>query len=144
MEVPQKVLDSVYGSKPADWKQHANGGGWVYKTAKVETSVYLHPTSIVSGNARVYGNAQVYGDAWVISPPYLQGSRHALTLCSLTQLAIGCHIHDFAYWTKHASAIGRAEGYTKEQIAEYKRHITYLTAIAKRLQLAAKKAAKTK
>ena len=71
MAVPQKVLDSVYGSKPGDWKQHENGGGWVYKTAIVEKSVYLHPSSLVYGNARVYGdawvygNARVYGDAWV-------------------------------------------------------------------------------
>jgi hypothetical protein len=55
--VPQIVLDSVFCSKPDDWTQHANGGGWVYKTAKVDASVYLY------GNAQVSGNAQVCGDA---------------------------------------------------------------------------------
>ena len=130
--VPQKVLDSVYGSKPGDWKQHSNGGGWIYKTAKVEESVYLHPTSIV------------FGDAWVFCPPYIQGTRHTINLVSLTQIAIGCHVHDFAYWLKHGPAIGRAEAYTKEQVAEYRRHFVYLTAIAKRLQAAQKKAAKAK
>ena len=190
MNVPQKVLDTVYGSKPEDWKQHSNGGGWVYKTATVETSAYLHPTSIVYGdaqvygdarvygnawvygdarvygsawvygsaqvsgnawvygnarvygNAQVYGSAQVYGNAWVASPPYIQGSRHALTLCSLTQIAVGCHVHDITEWLARYKAIGRAERYTAEQVAEYGRHLAYLAAIAKRLQTAAKKAAK--
>ena len=109
-------------------------GGWVDKEENV---------SIV-GNAWVYGDAQVYGDAWVFSPPYIQGTRHALTLCSLAQIAIGCHVHDVSDWLKRYKAIGRSEGYTKEQIAEYGRHLAYLASIAKRLQAAAKKAAKTK
>jgi len=86
----------------------------------------------------------VSGNAWVFSPPYIQGTCHALTLCSLTQIAIGCHVHDVVDWLERYKAIGRSEGYTKEQIAEYGRHLVYLAAIAKRLQAAAKKAAKTK
>ena len=73
MDVPQKVIASVYGSKPGDWKQHENGGGWVYKTAKVDSSVYLHPTSIVYGNAQVYGNARVSGDARVYGNARVSG-----------------------------------------------------------------------
>lgn len=46
IKVPQNVLDSVYGSKSEDWHQHSNGKGWVYKTAHVDESAYLHPTSI--------------------------------------------------------------------------------------------------
>ena len=82
--VPQKVLDSVYGSKPGDWKQHSNGGGWIYKTAKVEESVYLHPTSIVFGNAqvsgkaRVFGDAQVFGNAWVFGDAQWSCSKGSL------------------------------------------------------------------
>jgi hypothetical protein len=40
--------------------------------------------------------------------------------------------------------IGRSEKYTEDEIAEYGRHLVYLAAIAKRLQVAAKKATKTK
>jgi hypothetical protein len=92
----------------------------------------------------VYGDARVYGYAWVVSPPYIQGTRHALTLCSLTQIAVGCHVHDITEWLTQYKAIGKREGYTTEQVAEYGRHLAYLAAIAKRLQAAAKKAAKTK
>ena len=78
MNVPQNVLDTVYGSKPEDWKQHSNGGGWVYKTATVETSAYLHPTSIVSGNAWVYGDAQVSGNAWVYGNAQVSGDARVI------------------------------------------------------------------
>ena len=134
IKVPQNVLDSVWGSTAADWHQHNNGKGWVYKTAHVDESVYLHPTSIVYGNAWVYGNARVHGDAsvsgnaWVFSPLYIQGSRHAITLCSHTQIAIGCHVHDIAEWQKRYKAIGKMEGYTPAQIEEYG---TYITLLAK-------------
>jgi carbonic anhydrase/acetyltransferase-like protein (isoleucine patch superfamily) len=181
-KVPQRVLDSVSCSTDSYWAQHSNGNGWVYKTAKVEPSVYLHPTSIVfgdarvsgdaqvfgnarvSGNARVYGEARVFGDAqvsgdaqvfvnarvsgnarvfgdawvsgnaWVQSPLQIQGSRHFVTLCSLEQIAIGCHVHDFEYWEKHFKAIGRAEGYTTEEVKEYYLYITACIAFAKSMK----------
>ena len=149
IEVPQNVLNCVYQSKPEDWHQHSNGGGWVYKNAKVEESVYLHPTSIVSGNAqvsgnarvsgdaRVFGDAQVSGDAWEQSPLQIQGSRHFVTLCSLEQIAIGCHVHDFAYWKEHFKAIGRKERYSAEEVKEYRHHIGTCIAYAKSMKVRA-------
>jgi len=131
-KVPQNVL--VYGSNPVDWHAHKNGGGWVYKTSHVDATAYLHLTAIVYGNARVSGNARVYGDAWEFSPIYLQGSRHPLTLCSLTQIAIGCHVRKISYWLKRYKAIGRVEGYTPSQIAEYGKHIAYIAEYAETLQ----------
>ena len=175
-KVPQRVLDAVYESTAADWHQHGNGKGWVYKTAKVEELVYLHPTSIVfgnaqvcgnalvfgdarvfggaqvSGDARVYGNAQVFGDAqvygdaqvcggqWATPPLYIQGSRHALTLCSHTQIAVGCHVHTIAEWQKKYKAIGKLERYTLAQITEYGEYISLVAKAAKRAIAAAKKA----
>ena len=139
MKVPENVLNVVYGSKPEDWKQHSNGDGWVYKTATVEESVYLHLTSIVYGNAQVSGdawvsgNAHVSGDAWEKSPLYIQGTRHSLTLCSHMQIAIGCHVHDISDWKKRYKAIGRSEGYTKEQIEEYGKYIELMAKASSRL-----------
>ena len=145
-KVPQRVLDAVYESTAADWHQHGNGKGWVYKTAKVEELVYLHPTSIVFGNAQVCGNAlvfgdaRVFGDAWTTSPLYIQGSRHALTLCSHTQIAVGCHVHTIAEWQKKYKAIGKLERYTLAQITEYGEYISLVAKAAKRAIAAAKKA----
>jgi hypothetical protein len=79
----------------------------------------------------VYGNAWVSGDAWVFSPLYIQGTRHTVTLCSHTQIAIGCHVHDIKEWQKHYRAIGKKEGYTREQIAEYRAYINLCAKTAK-------------
>jgi hypothetical protein len=75
--VPQRVLDSVPGSAAVDWQQHSNGGGWVYKTARVDATVYLHETSIVYGNARVYGNAWAYGNARIYGNARFYGNALA-------------------------------------------------------------------
>ena len=191
MNVPQKVIGLVPGSVAADWHQHANGGGWVYKTAKVAKTAYVgvgaavydkarafgdarvYGDARVSGNARVYGSArifgfaqvadnaqvygdarvdgnawvfgnaqvfghaQVFGDAWEQSPLQIQGSRHFVTLCSLEQIAIGCHVHDFAYWKEHFKAIGRKERYSAEEVKEYRHHIGTCIAYAKSMKVRA-------
>jgi hypothetical protein len=99
----------------------------------------------VSGNAQVYGdawvsgNAQVYGDAWVASPLYIQGSRHALTLCSFTQIAVGCHVYDIPDWLNRFRVIGRVECYTEEQIEEYGVYLNLMAETAKRLHAVNKK-----
>ena len=141
--------------KPEEQHQHKNGGGWVANTAKVDEPAYIGPNALVYGNARVYGNAQVsgnarvYGDArvsgnaqvsgaalvsgdvWETSPLYIQGSKHAITNSAYGKLAIGCEIHTFAEWKKNYKAIGKANGYTPEQIKEYGLHIAYVIKVGK-------------
>lgn len=111
--VPGKVLNTVCGSVDSDWHMHPNGNAWVY------------------GDAQVYGNAQVSGNAWVSAPLYIQGTRHHVTLCSHTQIAIGCHVHDISYWLEHYKAIGRKEGYSAAEISEYGNYIRLAAGIAK-------------
>lgn len=126
---------------PSGWHRHANGGGFVQDTARVDESAQVSGNARVSGDALVYGDAQVYGDArvygnawvsgdarvsgdqWDSSPLYIQGSMHALTNSRCGHIAIGCHEHEFAYWKKHYKAIGRANGYTEKQMSEYKTYI---------------------
>ncbi len=147
MNVPQRVLDSVVNSSEADWHQHGNGGGWVYRTATVAPSAYLHPISVVYGAwANIGDGAQIGVEAqigawanigawakWLTNPPQIQGSRHIVTLYSLSQIAIGCHVHDISEWQDKFEAIGRKEGYSKEHIEEYGLHIAHMAALAKLL-----------
>ena len=128
---------------PKGFHVHPNGGGLVEGTAYVEASVFVGEDARVFGSARVFGDAQVFGDAWVFgsaqvfgdarvsgdtqvsgdaweqSPLYIQGTRHPITNSKYGELTIGCHAHPFKYWLKHYKAIGKANGYTKEQIKEY-------------------------
>jgi hypothetical protein len=135
--------------KAEEQHQHKNGGGWVANTAKVEASAYVEANALVYDNARVYGNALVYGNAWVYgnaqvsgdawvygnawvsgnamvygnawetSPLYIQGTKHSVTNCAHGSIAIGCQVHTFAEWKAKYKAIGKAAGYTAEQIKEY-------------------------
>jgi hypothetical protein len=115
------------------------GNAWVYGNAQVYGNAWVFGNAHVYGNAHVFGNAHVYGnarvsgDAWAHTPLYIQGTRHAVTLTSHTQIAIGCHIYDIEYWQKHYRVIGRIESYTKEQIAEYRAYINLCAKTAKQL-----------
>ena len=48
----------------------------------------------------------------------IQGSRHEINAID-SDVRIGCQRHPVAFWLKHFVSIGRAEGYTPQQIAEY-------------------------
>ena len=123
----------VYDVKevPKGFHIHANGGGLVQDTAVVEASVYVDGNARVSGDAQVYGNALVYGNAWVsgnarvrgdaweTTPLYIAGMKHSLSNSRHGHILIGCHEHTFAYWLDHYKAIGRAEGYSEEEIKQY-------------------------
>ena len=111
--------------KPEEQHQHPNGGGWVANTATVDASAF------VGRDAKVCGDAKVYGDAWVLNPLTITGSAHTVSLVSYTQIAVGCKIHDFAYWLKNYKTVGKENGYTPEQIKEYGEILNYLVKAAK-------------
>ena len=141
--------------KENEQHQHPNGGGWVANNATVDASAFvgrdaqvfgnarvsgnalvsgnaqLFGNARVSDNARVYGDAQLSGNAWVLNPLTITGSAHSVSLVSYTQIAIGCKIHDFAYWLKNYKTVGKENGYTPEQIKEYGEILNYLVKAAK-------------
>ena len=122
-EFPLATLDT--------WHRHKNGGGWVENSAIVKDSACVSGDALVSGNARVSGDVQVSGDAWVLNALTLTGSAHPISLISYTQIAIGCEIRDFADWLKNYKVVGKAHGYTDEQIKEYGEILKYLVKTAK-------------
>lgn len=60
-----EVLKLMKGSKPEDWHRHINGGGWVYKTAKVSETAYVSSLSVVYKNAVVGDSAAIYSNVKV-------------------------------------------------------------------------------
>ena len=57
------------------------------------------------------------------------GSKHwivALLTPVGCEVRIGCQHHPLAWWLEHYAAIGRTEGYTDAQAAEYGRHLAYV------------------
>ena len=72
-----------------------------------------------------------------ITPQTLQilGTRHALIVRDYGRIEIGCHSKTLAQWEKHYTKIGEAEGYTAEQIEEYREHIASCRKFMERYKL---------
>ena len=135
--------------KQKEWHQHKNGGGWVKNGCRVEESAFIGENAIVfschaisgdawvsggaqvSGDARVYGNARVSGGAWEKSPLFIIGTKHSLTNCKKGHIQIGCHCKKIDWWMKNFEDIGKKEGYTSEEIAEYGEYIKLFKEIGK-------------
>lgn len=133
----------------SEWHQHKNGGGWVHESAKVDESAYVGPKAAVYGDARVYGDALVYGDArvygnawvygnarvcgnaWNKSPLFIVGSRYSLTNCKYGHIQIGCKCGTFDWWLKNGEEVAKAEGFSDEEIAEYRAYVELFVKIGK-------------
>jgi hypothetical protein len=85
----------------------------------------------VSGNAKVYGDAKVSGDAWKTNPLFVQGTKHSATNCKHGWLAIGCQVRTFADWQANVETIAEENGYTKEEAAEYRAIVDFMTKVGK-------------
>ena len=135
------------GESASDWHQHANGGGWVHKKAKVDATAFVGENAIVwawvsgnawvSGDAQVYGNAWVYGDAqvsgdaWVKSPLFIIGSKYSLTNAKHGHIKIGCRCETFAWWKKNGRALAKSEGFTEAEIKEYAAYVKLFMEVGK-------------
>jgi hypothetical protein len=113
------------------------GECWIFGNAYVLGDARVYGNARVFGNARVYGNARVfddahvYGDArviggdWSVSPLYIQGTRHALTLSSPTTITIGCKTRTIEEWLSISDKEIESFDYTDVK-EEYMRHIDYI------------------
>jgi len=95
------------------------GGGRVYDYAGVCGLARIHGTARVCEYADV-GFAGVHDGTWLESPLTLAGTQHPLCVCSPTEIAIGCEVHSVDHWLEQYEEIGKANGYTDEDIAEYR------------------------
>ena len=64
-------------------------------------------------------------DAWSMVIP---ASRHVITAYP-DRVQIGCHSREIDSWLKIYERVGREEGYTAEQIAEYGEHLRRIKAL---------------
>lgn len=116
----------VYSSAMVSGNATVSGSALVYDSAHVSGNATVSGNAQVYGDAQVYGNARVYGDAWV-SLKYtflcqIQGSKHFVTIMD-DNIQIGCLLKTYTEWKKEVKTIGLQEGYTKEQVEEYKKYI---------------------
>jgi hypothetical protein len=60
-----------------------------------------------------------------IIPLQIGGSKHWIIVRSPGFITIGCEHQLLPWWEEHYAAIGRREGYSAAQTAEYRAHIQY-------------------
>ena len=103
----------VCGNAWVSGNAQVSGDAWVSGDAQVYGDAWVY------GDARVYGNAWVCGDAWCFSPLQIQGTKHFVTTCTHTHISIGCQKFTVSEWQGSYQQIGKQQGYTPDQIAEY-------------------------
>ena len=122
----------VFGNAQVSGNALVYGNAQVYGNALVYGDAQVSGNALVFGDARVYGNARVYGDALVYGDARVSGNaqisatpwmislcRHTVVKCDGDVICIGCHVNTLAGWLDKYEAVGRMEGYTKEEIARY-------------------------
>lgn len=71
----------------------------------------------------VYGESYINAGTWNVSPLQIQGSRHHVCTSTPEHIRIGCITRTPDEWLKEYKTIGRSNGYTTKEQAEYKRYI---------------------
>jgi hypothetical protein len=74
------------------------------------------------------GNGVTLGDGvtLAVTPLAVQGSRHLACNTGPGLIQIGCHTRTFSKWIADYEQVGKNEGYSPDQIAEYKRIIDFI------------------
>lgn len=62
---------------------------------------------------------------------FISASRHTVSYWGEDVIQIGCKRYTISEWQKHFRKIGEAEGYSPEQMEEYKGHIDLIAAMHK-------------
>ena len=94
-------------------------GGYLEK----EKNLSQEDDAWVFGDAQVFGNARVYDNVWEKSPLQIQGTKHFVCMCTRKLLNIGCTRLTIDEWKKKGIILGEQNGYTTEQIEEYRLYI---------------------
>ena len=83
-----------------------------------------------SGSYVTLGNGVTLGNyvKLAASPLAVQGTKHLAVNTGAGLIQIGCHTRTFAQWIADYEQVGTDEGYSKDQIAEYKRIIDFIVA----------------
>lgn len=84
------------------------------------------------GNGCKLGNECKLGD-WCDVPKslFISASRHTVSYWGEDVIQIGCKRYTISEWQKHFRKIGEAEGYSTEQMEEYKGYIDLIATMHK-------------
>ena len=112
-------------------------GAWVRigQGARIGERARIGEESSIGARAKICAWAKIgerarIGDGaeFKKSPLAVQGSRGIAIQHSPGKIAVECEVHTYAQWKRHYKSIGKANGYTPEEIEEYGRILDFLIA----------------
>lgn len=153
------TLHRIELTQDCKWGKRGTKGGWIQsmdnlsEDAWVSGDAHVYGNARVRGKARVYGyarvggKARVYGDAiltngdyiiqhmtggeWAKAPLTILGSKHPMNISSSGVVRIGCYHKPIGEWLNDYERIGKTEGYSKAEIAEYRSHLEFFNTMIK-------------
>ncbi len=60
---------------------------------------------------------------YLVKTLFINGSRNSVSWYGCNQIQIGCHKKEISWWLENYNEVGKREGYTPDQIKEYKTYI---------------------
>lgn len=101
----------------------------IYENALIYGDVIINERAKVHGNGTVYGSGRISGRSeikngkWNNGIYQKQGSKHFVNISDPSSLKIGCIETTFDDWYENYEKIGMNDGFTPEEILEYKEYI---------------------
>lgn len=86
---------------------------------------------LMSRNISIGVGAKIGDGAKIERTLYITGSRHVVMYWGENKINIGCKKYSIDKWKKHFKSIGKSEGYTPEEIEEYREYIEFIAKIHK-------------
>ena len=119
-------VDAIVPGEDANIGARANigEGAKIGAWAKIGEGANIGAWAKIGEGAKIGEDAKIgEGAVWNINPLYIVGTKHILCIPSQGIIKIGCIEHPVAWWEEHFRSVGRAEGYSKAEINEYRNYI---------------------
>jgi len=95
-----------------------------------DRNITIGPSATIGESAKI-GRSATIGDKEVILKTIcITGTRHTVIWYGKNVINIGCHQKTISWWLKNGKDIAEKEGYSIEQIEEYRQYVL----ICKKLQ----------
>ena len=90
--------------------------------AKIGNGATIGDDATIGNNVTIGYNAKIGYDEIIIKTMFITGSRHPVIWYGKNVIHIGCKKETIDWWLSEGENAGKAEGYTEEQLKEYKQY----------------------
>ena len=109
------------------WGKVGDKAGWVETEQSLrdeffENEGWIHPDADIFKGGEIWGG-EIWGGEILKNILQICGSNHFVNICAYGRIQIGCYNKSFEEWQNEFEQVGKENGYTQQQIKEYKMYI---------------------